>query len=85
MSTNSVCFGSKIRKLYTPVYPSYYYVKVGYKGVYIKRTCHHDVRPICPYDPVLLNLNGLLVIRKIDNISPGYTCYIAFVALALSF
>ena len=36
-------FLSKIRKnRYTPVYPSFFYIKVGFKGVYITRTCFPD-------------------------------------------
>ena len=39
-------FWSKIKKnRYTPAYPSfaiYEYVKVGFNGVYITRTCFHD-------------------------------------------
>ena len=41
-STHNVCIGSKIRKIgLPPVNPRFaiYIVKVGYKGVYIARTC----------------------------------------------
>ena len=36
-------FLSKDKKnRYTPVYPSFFYIKVGFKGVYITRTCFPD-------------------------------------------
>ena len=43
----NVCFGAKIRKLETPLHtppppPQFYYVKVGYKVVFISRTCFPD-------------------------------------------
>ena len=44
MSTHNLCFGAKIRKnIYTPAYPSFAIYKMGYKGVYIARTCYPDV------------------------------------------
>ena len=50
MSTNNLCFGTKIRKLgillQTPVLPNYY-IKLGYKGVYISRTCFPDDSWLC--------------------------------------
>ena len=27
---------------YTPAYPSFFYIKVGFEGVYITRTCFHE-------------------------------------------
>ena len=43
-STHDLCFRAKIRKkMYTPVNPSFFYIKVGCKGVFISRTCFHDV------------------------------------------
>ena len=30
--------------MYTPVNPSFYYIKVGCKGVFITRNCFRDVR-----------------------------------------
>ena len=37
-------FWSKNKKnRYTPANPSFFYIKVGFKGVYITRTCFHDV------------------------------------------
>ena len=36
------------RNRYTPAYPSFtIYIKVGYKGVYITRTCYPDEYHIC--------------------------------------
>ena len=40
--THNLCFGAKIRKLYTPVNPQFYCIKVGCKGVLITRTCYPD-------------------------------------------
>ena len=38
-STQHLCFRAKIRKNAYPCKPQFYYIKVGYKGVYITRTC----------------------------------------------
>ena len=43
MSTHNLCFRAKIRKNVYPCTPQFYYIKVGYKGVYITQTCLHDV------------------------------------------
>ena len=37
---HNICFRAKIRKMNTPVNPSY--IKVRCKGVFISRTCLHD-------------------------------------------
>ena len=42
-STHNLCFRAKIRKNVYPCKPHFYYIKVGCKGVYITRTCFHDV------------------------------------------
>ena len=49
MSTHNLCFRAKMRKMYTPVNPSFtipqfYNIKLGCKGVYMKitRTCYPD-------------------------------------------
>ena len=44
MSTHNLCFRAKIRKIGTvyPCVPQFCYIKVGYKGVYITRTCFPD-------------------------------------------
>ena len=38
-----MCFGSKIRKIGIPLNMPYRYIKVGFKGIYISRTCFPDV------------------------------------------
>ena len=38
-----LCFRAKIRKNVYPCKPQFYYIKVGCKGVFITRTCYHDV------------------------------------------
>ena len=44
MGTHNLCFGAKNKKnMYTPTNPSFAIVKVGFKGVYITRTCFRDV------------------------------------------
>ena len=49
-STHNLCFGAKIRKLcislHTPFF--FFYVKVGFKGVYIARTYYPDVKRVYP-------------------------------------
>ena len=42
-STHNLCFRAKIRKNVYPCKPQFYYIKVGCKGVFITRTCFHDV------------------------------------------
>ena len=37
-------FWSKNKKKVYPCKPQLYYIKVGCKGVYITRTCYHDVK-----------------------------------------
>ena len=44
MSIHNLCFTIKIRKMYTPVHPQVYNIKVGCKRVYITRTCYPDGR-----------------------------------------
>ena len=44
--TGNVCFGSKIRKLGIPfalLHTQFFYIKVGFKGVYMSQTCIPDV------------------------------------------
>ena len=42
-STHNVCFESKIRKLGLLPNPQFFYIKVGFKGVFISRTWFPDV------------------------------------------
>ena len=42
--THDLCFESRIRKIGIPCKYQFYYMKAGYKGVYITRTCHPDAR-----------------------------------------
>ena len=41
-STHNLCFRAKIRKHEYPCKPQFYYIKVGWKGVFITQTCYHD-------------------------------------------
>ena len=42
-STHNLCFGAKIRKIGKHVHALFFfYIKVGFKGVYISRTCFPD-------------------------------------------
>ena len=43
MSTDNLCFEAKIRKIGIPCKPQYFYIKVGFKGVYFSLTCFPDV------------------------------------------
>ena len=43
-STRNLCSENK-KIMYTPVNPSFFYIKVGCNGVYITRTCYNDERP----------------------------------------
>ena len=42
-STHNLCFGAKIRKIGIPLHNPVLLYKMGYKGVYITRTCFRDV------------------------------------------
>ena len=60
MSTHNLCFGAKIRKKVYPCIPQFYCIKVGFKGVYITRTCFPDVkRRLYITGPELLDLQDL--------------------------
>ena len=41
-STHNLCYGAKIRKKVYPCMPQFYYIKVGYKGVYFSPACFPD-------------------------------------------
>ena len=41
-STHNLCFGAKIRKIVYPCILQFCCIKVGYKGVYIAKTCFPD-------------------------------------------
>ena len=42
-STHNLCFGAKIRKIgIHRCIPQFCYIKVGFKGVFIARTCFPD-------------------------------------------
>ena len=44
MSTHNLCFGAKIRKIGIPLHtPVLLYIQVGFKGVFVARTCFPDV------------------------------------------
>ena len=43
MSTHNLCFGAKIRKIGIRLRTPFYYIKVGFKGIYITRTSFPDV------------------------------------------
>ena len=45
MSTHNLCFRAKMRKNVYPCKPQFYYTKVGCKGVFVTRTCFHDIYP----------------------------------------
>ena len=39
---HNLCFGAKIRKIGIPQHTPVFYIKVGFKGVFIARTCFPD-------------------------------------------
>ena len=43
-SAHNLYFGSKIRKTCIPLQTPVFYIKVGFKGIYISRTCFPDER-----------------------------------------
>ena len=40
--SQSMFWSKNKKKMYTPVNPQFYYMKVGCKGVYTSRTCYHE-------------------------------------------
>ena len=58
MSTHNLCFRAKIRKNVYPCTPQFYYIKVGCKGVYITRTCFHDVIQLAVSVATTVNFTG---------------------------
>ena len=49
MRSHNLCFGAKIRKKVYFCIPQFCYIKLGFNGVYIKRTCFCDgtCRSVC--------------------------------------
>ena len=43
MSTHNLFWSKNKKNRFTPAFPSFFYIKVGFRGVYITRTCFHDV------------------------------------------
>ena len=41
-STRNLFFGGKIRKTGIPCVPQFFYIKVGFKGIYITRKCFRN-------------------------------------------
>ena len=71
-STHNLCFGSKIRKVGIPLHAPVLLKKVGFKGVYISRTCFPDATSL-PCRQALTCLIHIyfrptMILYKIDNI-----------------
>ena len=41
-SKHTLCFGAKLRKVGIPLYTPVFFIKVGFRGVFITRTCFPD-------------------------------------------
>ena len=54
MSTHNLCFGAKLRKIGKPV-NQFCYVKIGFRWVYITRTCFRDA-----YEPLREKVSHLV-------------------------
>ena len=74
MGTHNLCFGAKIRKIGIPLHTPVLLYKVGFKGVFIARTCFHDVLTLflfliskLPYPSSLLTYL-ILTEKNSDNI-----------------
>ena len=55
--THNLCFGSKIRKIGIPLHTPVLHIKVGFRGVYITRTCFRD-EYFANFKPIMHNLNA---------------------------
>ena len=42
MSTHNLCFGGKKKKIVIPCISQFCYIKVGFEGAFIARTCFPD-------------------------------------------
>ena len=75
MSTHHLCFRSKIIKIGTPCTPQFYYIKVGYKGVYITREDCAMNTPLNPTHLEKLGIAGvyLFFLVLLQNIDCGYS------------
>ena len=77
-STHNLCFKVKNKKNEYPCKPQFYYIKVGCKGVFISRTCLHDVKA----NPIK-EMCSLRTIYAVDLVSP--VTFIARLNIALYF
>ena len=53
----SMFWGKNKKSRYTPALPQFYYVKVGFKGVYFSWTCFPNVSPCCFQSDVVRSKN----------------------------
>ena len=76
MSTHNLCFGAKIRrkKIY-PCIPQFYYIKVGFKGVLIARTCFPDVKTGIFHSKYFKTLSISALNIKICNVGRRFTFF----------
>ena len=66
-------FWSKNKKnRYTPAYPSFYYIKVEFKGVFIALTCFPDVQIFC-FNNIYLFCLRATIIEPSKHIVTGIT------------
>ena len=65
-STHNLCFGAKIRKIGIPLIPQFCYIKVGFEGVYITRTCFPIVEVQTDF---CMNYNYNLTVITISNLN----------------
>ena len=55
-SAHDLCFGLKKYIVY-PCIPQFYYIEVGFKGVYISRTCFPDIDIVLRQNHCTIRIN----------------------------
>ena len=70
-STRNPCFGPKIRKNVYPCIPQFHYINVGYKWVYIARTCLRvELEAIIKTHQSLIGESSILTGRnRVENVN----------------
>ena len=61
-SIHNLCFGAKIRKYVYPCKPHFFYIKVGFSGVFLSRTCFPD-----DYENMPMQYTEIFSAVKIEN------------------
>ena len=59
----SVFWSTNSKDMYTPVYPSFFFIKEGFKGIYLTQTCFRDVLNFVPISDFVTEIYLTLSLR----------------------